>query len=60
MKYRIEYTDSRCCSFANGRDDLLKQLKSLKGDVISDIRRVFKSGASDSVMDMYKKYIPLD
>ena len=57
MKYRIEYTDGRCCSFANGSNNLIKQLKQLSSDAVADVRKLFKSGASDSVMELYKKYI---
>ena len=44
MRYRIEYADGRCCNFANGRAELLKWLKLLKQEEISDIRKVYKSG----------------
>lgn len=57
MRYRIEYADGRCCNYANGRDDLLKWLKLLKDEEISDIRKVFKNGVTDSVMDSYAAII---
>lgn len=57
MKYRIEYTDGRHCSFANGSNDLIKQLKKLSSDAVADVRKVFKSGVSETVMDKYEKYI---
>lgn len=50
MRYRIEYADGRCCNFANGRAELLKRLKLLKQEETSDIRKVYKSGVSDSVL----------
>lgn len=50
MRYRIEYADGRYCNFANGRAELLKWLKLLKQEEISDIRKVYKSGVSDSVL----------
>lgn len=53
MRYRIEYVDKRCCSFANGRDELLERLKRLKKEEILDIRKVYKSGVSDSVLETY-------
>ena len=37
MRYRIEYADGRYCNFANGRAELLKWLKLLKKEEISDI-----------------------
>ena len=43
MRYRIEYADGRYCNFANGRAELLKWLKLLKQEEISDIRKVYKS-----------------
>ena len=57
MRYRIEYADGRCCSFANSRNDLIEWLKLLKGESITDIRKQYKSGVSDSVIDKYEKYI---
>lgn len=57
MKYRIEYADGKCCNYANGRKDLLEWLKLLKEEAISDIRKVYKSGVSDSIMKKYEKYI---
>ncbi|MGL5437183.1 MAG: hypothetical protein ACRDBO_17705 [Lachnospiraceae bacterium] len=57
MRYRIEYAGNRCCNFANSRKDLLEWLKILSGEVITDIRKLYKSGVSDSVMEKYEKYI---
>lgn len=57
MEYRIEYANGRCFNYANSRKDLIEWLKLLKNETISDIRKVYKSGVSDSVMDIYKKYI---
>lgn len=57
MRYRIEYADGRCCNFANSRKDLIEWLNLLKDETITDIRKLYKSGASDSVMDIYKQYI---
>ena len=57
MRYRIEYADRRCCNFANGRADLLEWLKLLKEEEIADIRKVYKSGVSDSVLETYRNYI---
>ena len=53
MKYRIEYADGRCCNFANGRKDLLEWLKLLKDETISDIRKLYKNGFSETVMEKY-------
>ena len=57
MRYRIEYEGSKCCSFANSRADLLECIKLLKNETITDIRKIYKSGVTDSVMDVYKQYI---
>lgn len=57
MLYRVEYEGGKCCNFANGRKDLLDLLKILKDEVITDIRKVYKNGVSDSVMERYKDYI---
>lgn len=55
IPYRIR--DGRYCNFANGRAELLKWLKLLKQEEISDIRKVYKSGVSDSVLETYRNYI---
>ena len=57
MRYRIEYADGRCCNFANSSKDLVAWLKLLKNEEITDIRKVHRSGVSDSVMETYQKYI---
>ena len=56
MKYRIEYSDGKCCSIAKSRNDLLDHLKKTKSE-ISDIRKLYKSGVSDSVMETYRNYV---
>lgn len=43
MRYRIEYADGKCCSFANSSRDLIDWLKLLKDETISDIRKIWKS-----------------
>ncbi len=55
MKYRIEYIDGRHCDFADSRKDLIKKLQGDTG--ITDIRKVYKNGTTDSVMEIYKKYL---
>ena len=57
MLYRIEYADGKCRNFANSRKDLLEWLKLLKDETITDIRKIYKSGVSDSVWEKYMKYI---
>lgn len=57
MRYRIEYADGRCCSFANSRKDLLEWLKLLKDEEITDIRKTYKNGVTDSVFEKYQNYV---
>lgn len=57
MRYRIEYADGKCCNFANGSKDLIEWLKLLKAETISDIRKIYKNGTTDSVKEKYQKYI---
>lgn len=57
MQYRIEYANGKCCNFAYSRKDLIDWLKLLKDETITDIRKLYKSGVSDSVMEQYQQYI---
>lgn len=56
MKYRIEFADRRCCSIANSRRELIERLQTLDRGTVEDIRKVYKSGVSDSVKDIYEQY----
>ena len=56
MKYRIEFADRRCCSIANSRKELIQRLQTLERGTVEDIRKVYKSGVSDSVKDIYDRY----
>ena len=55
MRYRIEYARDSHCDFVNGNKALLKFLKLQRDKTITDIRKLYKSGASDSVMEKYKQ-----
>ncbi|WP_270458248.1 hypothetical protein [Faecalimonas umbilicata] len=57
MQYRIEYESEICCSYAESRKALIKYLKHQEKRRITDIRKVHKNGISESVMDIYQKYI---
>ena len=57
MRYRIEYADGRYCNFANSRKDLLEWLKLLKDEEIIDIRKIYKNGVTDSVLEKYQNYL---
>ena len=41
----------------NSRKDLLDWLKLLKDEQIVDIRKIYKSGVIDSVLDSYRSYL---
>lgn len=57
MRYRIEYANGKCCNFANSRKDLLDWLKLLKDEDITDIRKIYKNGVTDSVLKKYSRYL---
>ena len=57
MKYQIEYADGMKCKTVNSREELLKCLDGLKNETITDIRKLYKSGVSDSVLGIYEPYI---
>ena len=56
MRYRIEYKSS-FCKFAENRTDLLTMISAVTANEIADIRKLYKNGVSDSVMDKYGKFI---
>lgn len=57
MRYRIEYTDRHYCDYVTGRNEVILLLKRRMGQNILDIRKVYKSGASDSVLESYAPMI---
>lgn len=57
MRYRIEYAGGRCCNYASGRKDLIEWLGLLNDETITDIRKCYQSGVSESVLEKYQKYI---
>lgn len=57
MRYRIEYANGKCCRFVNSSKDLIDRLKLLKSENVSDIRKIYESGVTDSVMEKYQKYL---
>lgn len=57
MRYRIEYTGRRCCDIVSSRKDLLERLQTLEKGTVEDIRKLYKSGVSDSVLDIYRQYL---
>lgn len=55
MKYRIEYAEGSC-DFADNSSALIQKLM-LTSRPVTDIRKLYKCGVSDSVMDIYQRYI---
>lgn len=56
MKYIIIYHNSKV-SRADGRKEVLKMIAELRKEDIEDIRKVYKSGVTDSVFELYKLYM---
>ena len=57
MRYRIERTKGQYCHFANSWKELLDYLKHAPVGTVTDIRKIYKSGVTDSVMEIYLPYI---
>ncbi len=57
MRYRIEYVNRRACDIVGSRKDLLERLQTLEKGTVEDIRKLYKSGVSDSVLDIYRQYL---
>lgn len=59
MKYRIDFSNGQYSKVITGAENCRKFLRSMAdGTVVEDVRIIYKSGVSDSVMDIYRKYIP--
>ncbi len=56
MKYII-YCSNDKVSRVDGRKELLKQIAQLRKEEIEDIRKLYKSGVTDSVLELYKLYM---
>lgn len=56
MKYII-YCSNDKVSRVDGRKELLKQIAQLGKEKIEDIRKLYKSGVTDSVLELYKPYM---
>ena len=55
--YRIEYKNPLYfCDFAENRTKLLSILKSNTKHIV-DIKKLYVSGVSDSVIEKYRKYL---
>ena len=57
MRYCIEYTGGYHNTFVNNRQELVKQIQLAAPGTVEDIRKLYKSGVSDSVMEKYEQYI---
>ena len=55
MRYRIEYAGNRKCTVVDDRAALLKELKKASG--VTDVKKVYRNGTTDSVMEKYQNYI---
>ena len=55
MRYRIEYAGKDPYDFVNSRSELLRRLRNTSRKII-DIRKVYKFGSTDSVLDRYMCY----
>ena len=42
---------------ASSRIELLEWLRALKDEKVVDIRKVYKNGVTDSVIDSYRSYL---
>ena len=56
MKYFIYHSNAKV-SRAEGRKEVIKLISNVEKEDIEDIRKLYKSGVTDSVIDMYKKYM---
>ena len=57
LMYRIEYENPLYfCDFAENRTKLLSILKSNTKHIV-DIKKLYVSGVSDSVIEKYRKYL---
>lgn len=56
MPYRIVFKDGSHANIVPNREVLLKALDT-NTKPIEDIQKLYKSGAADSVMEKYEKYI---
>lgn len=56
MKYIIYHCNSKV-SRVDGRKEVLKMIAELRKEDIEDIRKLYKSGVTDSVLELYKPYM---
>ena len=56
MRYRVERQAGQHCLIMDSRADLLEYLKHTPPGTITDIRKIYKNGITDSVMETYFPY----
>lgn len=56
MRYRVERQAGQHCLIMDSRADLLEYLKHTSPGTITDIRKIYKNGITDSVMETYFPY----
>ena len=56
MRYRVERREGQHCLIMNSRAELLEYLKHTPSGIITDIRKIYKNGITDSVMETYFPY----
>ena len=57
MLYKITYADGHCHNYAHSRKDLMEWLAILKDEVITEIKKIYKTVKTEIVTDRYQKYI---
>lgn len=55
MKYIVYHSNDKV-SRVDGREEVIKLISNLKREDIEDVRKLYKSGVTDSVLDLYKQY----
>lgn len=55
VKYRIDFA-SGGCDFVRSRQELVEKLGRMGPGMIADIRRLYKSGVTDSVKEKYLRF----
>ena len=56
MRYRVERQAGQRCLIMDNRAELLEYLKHTPPGTITDIRKIYKNGITDSVMETYFPY----
>lgn len=55
MKYIVYHSNDKV-SRVDGRKEVIRLISNLKREDIEDVRKLYKSGVTDSVLDLYKQY----